>query len=271
MISIEEIISDNYSGSGTILKKVQQWLSELAKNPSAFDTKEMLQLLDQLETRFPFFGLLQHFLEDFKKTFSGSEFTCNDMNTWLKSYQKKWVNSQDKASLNMISEIDFSDKQVLVHSNSSALHKLFHNLKSEGIDPQVWQTWSSPAGEGVLQVEVIANLGFKVNLIHENAVSKFIDQIDFAVFGADMVLEKQFINKAGTFPIALLFNHYKKPVYVLAETRKIIEEVENTIVDSEKVKPTNKLYQGGNKNIDVYNQYFEATPLTLIKKIFLEK
>ena len=270
-----DIIADNESGSGTILRKVQTRLIEFGENKSDISIYLLHGEVQSLLNQFSQFGLLIHFLGAFKRFLVKEKIAGNQLSSFINTYQEKWRNVQNQASLKMISEIDFIEKQVLVHSNSSAIHNLFYQLKSLQPKPVVWQTYSSPAGEGRLQAEIISDLGCQVNLIHEDAISKFINQIDFAIFGADIILEDQFLNKTGTFPISLMFNHFNKPVYVLAETRKVFESSElgpdmlhRMKIESKKVDA--EIYAAGNQYIHTHNYYFEFTPLSLVKSVFLD-
>ena len=122
-----------------------------------------------------------------------------------------------------------------------------------------------------MQAEILAALGFRVSLIHEDAISKFMDRIDLAIFGADLITKSHFVNKTGTYPISLVFNHFHKPVYVLAESRKVIEVAEINPAGAEEKKPASELYPGTHSNIDVHNLYFETVPLSVVTKVFFEK
>ena len=142
-------------------------------------------------------------------------------------------------------------------------------LSEQNAKPVLWQTLSSPANEGKIQAEKISASGFDVHLFHEDLLSKFIQQIDLAVFGADFVSDTFFINKAGTFSLSLMMQHFHKPVYVLAETRKFFPEKEVINILNEAHKPPQEIASEVNE-IQVHNYYFEAIPLALVTKVFTE-
>jgi len=232
--------------------------------------------LNKLLEQFPQFGLLLHFTNSLFQHFQNlNVITGDELARFVRQYIEKWKDSQDIASHNMISDIDFSGKSVLVHSNSSAIHNLFGHLLEMEVFPVVWQTWSSPAGEGKLQAKRISKMGFETHLVHEDALGNFIGNLDLAILGADLVLDDRFLNKAGSFSISLLFNYFQKPVYVLGERRKKIsinnigqQQLQKLTTETE--KPESELFTGGNKRITVHNFYFEFTPLSLVKNVFLD-
>ncbi len=277
MTLFSHIISDNLSGSGSVLDQVQSELTGLGTEKNVIGSEELLQAVQKLREYFPQFGLLWHFTGELAgrlhqdQTISGT-----DLKNIVQEYVDKWKNSREQASRNMIENIDFSGKRVLVHSNSTAIHCLFRLLSERNIFPEVWQTYSSPAGEGIIQAEIINGWGFEMHFLHEDALSNFMEQMDMVVFGADLLLEDRFVNKAGTFPISLLFNHFNKPVYVLAEQRKqiSISEVPADLVKkltNEIEKPAEELAPEQVKNIIVHNLYFEFTPMSLVNRVFLDK
>ena len=118
-------------------------------------------------------------------------------------------------------------------------------------------------------------MGFNTNLVHEDALSNFIGKIDMAILGADLILDNRFLNKTGSFPIVLLFNYFKKPVFVLAERRKKISinniqhhQLQKLTIETE--KPAPELFADSDKGIAIHNLYFEFTPLSLVKNVFLD-
>jgi translation initiation factor 2B subunit (eIF-2B alpha/beta/delta family) len=268
----KQIKQDNTSGSGAILNSVQQELLQFLSSEKMIRTEEFRQFLQDLLDQFSRFGLLIHFIEDLEKNLEHDEnVNSQKIKVFIKHYKEKWKNAQDKASLRMIKEVDLDRKQVLLHSHSSAIINLFSHLVQKKLKPVIRQTWSSPAGEGIIQAETLNNMGFETHLFHEDAVGNFIEYIDLVIFGADLIVKDKFLNKAGTYPLAILFHHHLKPVYVIAEPRKVfhVKPEERPEFFTEKEKSTAELYQG-KSSLRVKNYYFDFTPLSLVRKLILE-
>ena len=272
---IKEIISDNQSGSTTILNNTIDALLELFNRKPEPDIKETVSLLNKLLRIHSNFIVLSHFINTFFTEIEKKPESQN-LYSFISDYKTKWENAGEEASKKFIEEINLKGNTILLHSNSSAIHTLFTKLAAGHVFPTIYQTSSGPVNEGKIQAEYLSKLGFKVKFIHESAVAKFIEKIDFVVFGADLITEDKFLNKTGTFLISLLFNHYNKPVYVISDSRKIIniqklsEEIKSELL-TEREKPIEELWENPPKNVKPINYYFEFTPNNLITKFFTEK
>lgn len=266
------IINDKVSGSGILLKKLENELLAFAVSQDNIEISFLYNILSQLRNKFPQFALFQHFIK------SVQEFIENKKNIpgiqlveFIQTYQEKWKDAQDLSTQKLLGQLSLDRKNILLHSNSSSIHCLMQKIsESESPKPIIWQTLSSPMNEGKIQAVKLSALGFDVRLFHEDAISKFLSQIDMAIFGADYISENFFINKTGTFFLSLMLKHFQKPVYVLAEKRKVFPEKEITKqkILEEPPKDPDEIAVGLN-NIKIYNYYFEPIPLSLIDKTFM--
>ena len=272
----EDVLQDNFSGSGNILFRVQERLMSLPPDKPV-NVPALRRQLDIVENRFPHFALLFHFLREVRAFLENqSSPTGLALARFTSRYRARWENAQQKAAENFLQSIPLAGKNILLHSNSSALQTLFKMLAEREIRPVVWQTVSSPVNEGALQAGFLQSLGFRVNVLHEDAVSRFARQLDMVLFGADLIWEEAFLNKTGTFTLALALRYFGKPVYVLAESRKVInrqavpaERFQQFL--QEEPKPAGELVPGGRKGFTVLNFYFEPVPLKLADRVFTEK
>jgi translation initiation factor eIF-2B subunit alpha len=107
-----------------------------------------------------------------------------------------------------------------VHSNSSTIVNAFQELPLTESSFKIYQTESNPAKEGLIQGESLRRIGFDVTIIEDNPTPALLNQIDFLVTGADLILETEFINKMGTRRIAEHINERQKPYIVVADPRK---------------------------------------------------
>ncbi len=271
------VLHDNLSGSGQILFRVQQELLAFCRADESYEISPFLKQLERLEQHFPHFALLYHFVNKLKLFVEENHpLKGHKLAAFVSQYQRNWKYSQQKASENFLKNLSPSGKNILVHSNSSAIQNLFGVMADRKIFPAVWQTVSSPADEGIIQAEFLKNHGFDVHVFHEDAVSKFMVNIDFAVFGADLLWDNAFLNKTGTLPLALIFRHFHKPVYVLAENRKKIDTTKITPKRlqrflREQPKPVEEIMKKDVVGVHAHNYYFETVPLSLVKQVFTEE
>jgi translation initiation factor eIF-2B subunit alpha len=69
----------------------------------------------------------------------------------------------------------------------------------------------------------LAALGIPVKVLIDSAVAYSIDEVDMVFVGADGVVESGgIINMMGTYQIALVAHTMDKPVYVAAESYKVM-------------------------------------------------
>jgi len=129
----EYILKDNFSGSGKILLQVQEALLAFGQSKKKINTEELFRQLDILENHFPHFALLFHFLHVLRQ-FLGKEGLTNAVRFtgFIRQYQTLYENVQQKAAENLLRHVPLSGKNILLHSNSSAIQQL---LKKKYILP----------------------------------------------------------------------------------------------------------------------------------------
>jgi translation initiation factor 2B subunit (eIF-2B alpha/beta/delta family) len=272
---IERIITDNRSGSKAIVNQIVDTLLSFQEwdHPSAIDQVKgsLLKVLDKhinLVVIYHFINLL--FLEIEK---SGDH---KSIRQFINYYKDSWKNASSVACQYLLNDLNLTGKSILLHSNSSSIRELFELVPHNQNLPQIFQTVSGPVNEGQEQAETLVGMGFPVELIHENAIENFIRKIDMAIFGADLITEHFFVNKAGTFPLILAFKYFNKPVYLLADSRKIINILQlpgklKYKLTIKKEKPANELWDNNPEQVKVSNLYFDKIPVEFLSKIYCEK
>ncbi len=275
MILFDQVLNDNTSGSGDIVNQVQEALLDQMKNDRLICLQDLQSGFQQLRSRFPQFGVLFHFLKSFDEAFRGKlEIKYPEIRSFIIDYRGRWANVQQNVIKQFCDEVDLTGKTVLLHSNSSTIHHLFEQAVVQIQTPSVYQTLSSPANEGLIQAKALAKMGFDVRLFHEDALSKYISFVDLVILGADLILDDLFLNKIGSFSIALLCRYFGKPVYVIADRRKKFtandfSAGELVLIHNERTKPLYEIINEDLEGIQILNEYFEFTPLNLVEKLFL--
>jgi translation initiation factor 2B subunit (eIF-2B alpha/beta/delta family) len=271
---IEMILQDHTSGSTAILHKTQQVLKSVLPGLKNESLEDIVKQLNRLFFKHSGFAVLYHFINEFFLEMEKGK-NPKDLHVFLNNYIEEWKDVTGQCVLQFMHHIDLEGKTLLLHSNSSAIHHLVHKIQQEGLHVKVVQTLSGPAEEGKVQAEQIAACGIGVDLIHDTAISKFLNQVDLAIVGADALFEDFFINKSGTFGISLLMKEVAKPVYVISDSRKLVDknqlprEVLNHLLQ-EQEKPTEELWESPPERVTVRNFWFEAIPLRLIAGLAIE-
>lgn len=277
-LKIRELITDNYSGSAAILDKLVKCVQTYI-NSREIDTVYLRENLEKVAGSFPDLAVLHHFMEHFYNFLDRLDETDlsntrkkTRIEFFIAEYSRVWDESIDQAAEKMARLVQFYDKKILLHSNSSSIHILFRHLAYRKIFPSVYQTMSGPVYEGKIQARILADLGCTVHFINEAAIGRFIQEIDFAVVGADNVFADGFSNKIGTYPIALVCKEAQKPLYVICDSRKRspVDYKSRTNAALEKEASPSELWKKAPDSIKPVNYYFEFTPANLVTAYFFE-
>lgn len=282
---IKKIKSDKYSGSVRVLNETISALYNFLEKEKDLDEKDLIYLLRTsiksiVETHNQF-SALDHFyneailsMEDFiekKDNAEKAEGKVSSLQNYLISitsdYIEKWNNVNRKIAELADKTYDFRDKTVLIHSNSNTILALFEYLKEKNIFPEVIQTEARPKFEGRVLAEQLAQMGFKVNMIVDSAMIKYLTKVDIALIGCDCIFPDFFINKIGSMPLALGCKRMNVPLYVLSDSRKLSKQ---TQIKPEKRKSPGEVWHTSIPNIHIENYYFETIPNEFITKLVTE-
>lgn len=280
---IEKLVVDNRSGSSALLVKLLDILEDYHTSAENYSIQDLKNILNQLIENFSDFAIYFHFYRAFNnrlKVLEGYRFPANEIRKeilqFLVSYKNRWKDVNDRISNSVVNNIDWKNKKVLLHSNSSTIRSVFNILSKKGIYPDIIQTISYPAKEGILQAKFLARKDFKVTLITDSSIGIYVPSIDYAILGADAILHDTFTNKTGSLLIAIACLHFKKKLFVLADSRKKIDikTTSRSIISGlkeGKEKPAKEIYSTPNKNIYTSNRYFEEIPVSLVSGFFFEE
>jgi len=158
---------------------------------------------------------------------------------------------------------------VATHSYSSAVRDALLTATAAGRKFRVAVTESRPLQEGVLLAKELASAGIPVTLGVDAAMALLLKEADLVLVGADAVTETFLLNKAGTFPAALLARRQGIPFYALAGSEKFAPR--NYRLPPEIAKQPSEVLPRTPRSVEIRNLYFDETPLKLVTAIITEK
>lgn len=261
---LSKILYDNTSGSSAILNQLASYLTDpdnestwkqCAEDAIKFGLKELFS-----------FQIVTHFLTSLEKELPAIN-SARELTDWVSKYESQWSILSAKW-LSILTEI-FTQKEIAIstHSQSESMKSVLYDLSKSGKKVKVIQSQSSPANEGELQANWLANKGIEVVLTTDALAPGFVKDVDTVLLGCDGIYKDGFVNKAGSFGLCLAASHFKKPVYVMADTRKISHEM----AVKEKSRPAMEVSSRAHPNLEIYNRYFELIPHNLVTGYITEK
>ncbi len=152
---------------------------------------------------------------------------------------------------------------ILTHSRSSQVVALFRLLAERQQPFSVICTQSSPGNEGFTLARELDQLDVPVTLITDAQTGRFMAEADIVFSGCDTWLSDQhFVNKSGTYLLALAARDQGKPLWVLADSFKDSPGTCQSVV-LEEMAP-DELGGPTGAHIRTRNIYFETIPVHLV-------
>jgi translation initiation factor 2B subunit (eIF-2B alpha/beta/delta family) len=261
---LSKVFFDNTSGSSAILSQLMAFIINQA-NDEDWEEKT-IQTIEFGIRDLIHFEVVRHFLESLNmelQTFQSSK----DLISWVKNYEKEWSSITDKWVEVLLGILKDEKLTISTHSQSESLKSVFHQLFKSHLQIKIFQTQSGPANEGELQANWLVNKGIEVILTTDSIAPSFVEKCDIVLMGCDGIYSDGFINKAGSLALCLAAKQFGKPVYILADTRKISHEV----APEEKPKPSPEVSSRTHPNLEILNLYFEKVPHNLVTGYITEK
>ena len=263
------IVEDNRSGSVKVLNSLISTLQKAFQSQNEIGqlTSFCQERLLAITKAHQHLVVLISFIEEFSKVIEEVK-DKGKVVDWLQNYEERWSNIGSDITKRLTSKVSLDAKTILVHSNSQTVMEVLKQSKATGSIFCVIQTESRPALEGRSQANELSELGIKVKYVVDLMISVVMPQVDLVLLGADQYDDKRFLNKIGSYSIALLAQHFDKPVFVLVDSRKQTSNLSN--VSKSPPHPPREVWEGAPKNVTIPNIYFESTPRSMISGIITE-
>ena len=158
---------------------------------------------------------------------------------------------------------------VATVSTSESVRAVLAAAVRNGVECSVVVSESRPSDEGVEFGTSLPAWGIPVTLVVDAALPGLVERCQLVLVGADAVSENDFVNKVGTYPLALAAKEAGVPVYVAALLDKFIAEGARGRPD--RVWDPNEILASPPPGVTVENRYFERVPLSLVEGIITEE
>lgn len=258
-ITLKSIINDKVSGSSEILEKLNKYILQ-----NADDTIKLRNSLSSIRKALKDFAAINSYIEKVGELIdTGNTKKLKDFINSFDAWKTEEYNNIYNKARHYFSRFN----TILTLSNSKTLLEVFKIWSRKNKKLKIIVCESRPKNEGIIFAKVLAKTNIKVQLITDASISNYIAKSDAAIIGADMILKNgNVVNKTGSRNAAIICKYFKKPFIVLATKDKF--------VNKESYKPVlenpHELLSKNNKNIEVFNSYFEEIEKSLITKIITD-
>jgi translation initiation factor 2B subunit (eIF-2B alpha/beta/delta family) len=260
---VEEIARDNRQGATALTRLAAEAFARAAREgmkreelrPAAVALAEKRPMMSSI---FDFSNRLLFFLDDGPDGEATAAFCLE--------YLRKMEEDAERV-VNGAAALLAEKKSVFTHSFSSLVFHALLRVHERGEGVRVYCSESRPANEGVELAGRLCEAGVEVTLATDAAAGMLIERAEAVLVGADGIGTFGLVHKAGTRPLLLAAKEDGTPVWSLAPLSKFWPAAR--AIPSEPLKPADEVAPPG--CYEVYNRYFDTTPLRLLKGFITEK
>ena len=274
-LALESISTDRQSGASELARRCLAIIAESAYNASSGNTTELIQLLKQraaqLVTIRPTMAPIENLLG---RWHANTNLLPETELTVMREQAAVAANNLIKISRQAVqqcatltAEYIGPNKTLFTHSLSSTVSEVFKALKDQGTEAII--TESRPLNEGHLLAKQLSEWRIPTTLITDAQIGLFIAKADAVIVGADTLLANgDLINKAGTYPLALMAHEHGIPFYVCCESFK--QRTDARGEPKLEMMDIAELQAPRLPGVTIQNIYFDITPARMINIWFDE-
>lgn len=256
-------------------KTVNNLISLISDNKVSNSVREMLNGLRTVITEKPNITSINHYINHFllKIDPENQPIVIKEL---LEVFHERWKNVDRKTAEIANQSFDFENKTILLYGNDTNIQSLIDLLNVNQKKINIVQVVSLQDKFGKEQATTVAAKGIEVKVIDDAGVGKFLTEIDIILLGCDIIMHETFITNSGAHLLAAAAKTYKIPVFVLADSRKILnkkyfpQSVLGTFIGKEE-KSGDEIWKNPPENVEVVFNHIEEVPNKLITKFILEK
>jgi len=161
-----------------------------------------------------------------------------------------------------------NNSKILTISASSLVKEIFMAAHKMNRKFTVYCLESRPQNEGHVLAEELSDKGIACVLMTDAMMAQALEDANMIITGADRISESGFVNKSGTLPLAIASKTFQVPLFLAAETDKILKEIDRSVRFYPQDR--NVIYSGKNKTLTVLNYYFESISFDYVGKVICE-
>ena len=159
--------------------------------------------------------------------------------------------------------------KIATTSDGGTVRAVIEAAAESGRTPVVLLSESRPGLEGVGLAGHLAGMGVETTLVVDAALPGLASTCDLVLLGADSVSEDTFVNKIGSYALALAAREADVPCYVAATTAKLLPSALRG--DPTRRRDATEILEAPPSGLTPSNVYLEEVPNALIRALVTEE
>lgn len=273
---IEKDTAENSNVLEIIINSIKDFYARNSSQDSELVNNILIDQIYKVYNKFFHHTIIFHFINELFKFIEcvKEEKNCNTLILeFINEYENHWSQANKLIFNNLVNIYDINNKSILLHSNSITIINLLKEFKANNINIDVYQTVSYPEKEGITHANNISDLGFNVTLVDDLSLTSALDNINIVFLGADSIFEDYFINKSGSKSIAILAKNNAIPIFVISDSRKILNQknLNSLLVEKYSNEKSNVNIDNLSTNVKYINNSYEKVPNNYVSRFIIEK
>lgn len=266
----EELASDNTSGATELIHRLLGTCEMCLMGGAVGELKVGLESLLTEQLGLPSFHAVLHTLRRDLEPLLATDVDIHKSLSYIASLQQLLDESATNIASNFLTLLPKPQKILTMSRSSTVIEALSTAQEKKKID-HLFVLESRPMCEGVKTIRDFSGQGIPSTLIIDGAMADGVKNVDLVVVGADGISADGFLlNKTGTFALALVCLHQEKPLYVLCDSLKFSPQLRADIIIED--QPIDEVIEKQpTDRFDVWNRYFDWTPIDYITSFVTEK
>ena len=273
---LDELADDRSHGASELARRCLEWAALSAEAAAASDGRELHERLSErcraMAAVRPAMAPIAHLLDRWCRTLEAD--TDVDVLRAAAAGAARRLIADSRgaagAAAANASTILAGARTLLTHSYSATIVTLLELLRPAA--PSVIVAESRPLNEGYRTIESLIEMDLAATLITDAQIGAAIDGVDVVIVGADGILpDGSVVNKAGTYPLALVARDRGVPFYVCAESSKRWPAELAPAAPVLEEKDAAELGAPEWLGVAKRNVYFDITPARLVTRCITEE
>jgi translation initiation factor eIF-2B subunit delta len=254
--SLNKILNNKTHGSSEIVKLLNDYFFSIRDSNS-----EIIRTIKLVKSKLSHFQRVNSYLDDLHTILNKKN--KKELAEFLKDFSSRESKALEKLFDKAFSSLN-KFNSIITLSKSGTLISILKLWYKKNRKLKIVVCESRPLFEGRSMSEEFSKFGINVHLITDAMMGLFVDKVDVALIGADIVLKNgNVVNKVGSKSLALLCKDIIKPFYVITSKSKFSTKTKF----NNKIENPAEVWDKKGKNLTINNFYFEEIDKKLITKI----